>query len=532
MSKTDETLDINQQILNRIAKLEKLKELGGSPFRNDFKPTSTTRDIKAYYHWAPTGGVDEHGKPVMRCGRDLSHGVGNERFSIAGRVILLRSFGKAIFAQLRDRHGEIQIYVRKDGIGDEAFERFKLVEMGDIVGASGGCFLTKTGELTLQADVAVLLTKSVRPLPDKWAGLKDVETRYRQRYVDLIANPEVADVFRKRSQIVKSIRNYLDALDFMEVETPMMHPLVGGAAAKPFVTHHNTLDMDLFLRIAPELYLKRLVVGGFERVYEINRNFRNEGISTQHNPEFTMLEFYMAYATFEDLMSITEQMISHVARQVCGTTHISYQGTSIEFAAPWRRMTMREAIVACWNEHWVKDKQKEPITLALIEDREALAAFTSAHFSHKGENPFDGLEHGEQIGLLFEEVAEAYLIQPTFITAYPTAISPLARRNEKDPAITDRFEIFVYGRELGNAFSELNDPMDQRERFLKQVEKKAAGAQETMDYDEDFICALEHGMPPTAGEGIGIDRLCMYLCDAPSIRDVIFFPQLKKEQKP
>jgi lysyl-tRNA synthetase class 2 len=528
MSKTEEVHDLNKLMRDRLAKLEQLRALGGHPFRNDFKPTATTEEVKAYYHWMPTGETTEDGKPVMRCGRSLSHEVGRERFSIAGRVILLRSFGKAIFAQIRDRAGEIQIYVRKDLLGEEAFQQFKLAEAGDIVGVTGGCFLTKTKELTLQADSAVILTKSLRPLPDKWAGLKDIETRYRQRYVDLIANPEVGDVFRKRSQIIKAIRNYLDGLGFMEVETPMMHPLIGGAAARPFITHHNTLDLELYLRIAPELYLKRLVVGGFERVYEINRNFRNEGISTQHNPEFTMLEFYMAYATFEDLMSLTEQMIASVTKEVCGSTSITYQGTPISFAAPWRRMSMREAIVECWNTHWVREKQKEPIELALLDDAEAFGAFTAAHFTRKGENPFAGLEHGEQIGLLFEEVAEAYLIQPTFITGFPTAISPLARRNEENPEITDRFEVFVYGRELGNAFSELNDPMDQRERFQKQVEKKAAGQHETMDYDEDFVQALEYGMPPTAGEGIGIDRLCMFLCDAPSIRDVIFFPQLKQ----
>lgn len=525
MSHTDEQ---NEQIRNRIAKMERLRDLGDSPFRNDFKPTATTADVKAYYHWHPTGEVDKQGKPLYKAGRTVTNHPGPESFSLAGRIVFLRSFGKAFFALLRDRSGEIQIHIQQDLIGEEAFERMKLVEVGDIVGASGSCFLTKTGELTLKARYAVLLTKSIRPLPEKWHGLTDIETRYRQRYLDLIANPEVAETFRKRSQIVKAIRRFLDDKGFMEVETPMMHPLIGGAAAKPFVTHHKALDRQLFLRIAPELYLKRLVVGGFERVYEINRNFRNEGVSTQHNPEFTMLEFYLAYATFEDLIALSEEMIAQVALEVCGSTTVTYQGTALKFAAPWRRMTMHEAIVHFWNTEEGPKRGAAEIRMETLRETESLAGFVRDHFSSgKDGEAFAGLSEGEIIGGLFEAIAEKHLIQPTFITGFPTAISPLARKNDLDPQITDRFEMYVYGRELGNAFSELNDPIDQRQRFQAQIEKKAQGSEETMDYDEDYVCALEHGLPPTAGEGIGIDRLCMFLCDAPSIRDVIFFPQLK-----
>lgn len=520
--------DLPEQVQVRIEKAEQLTAQGNIPYRNDFKPTATSRDVKEYYHWAPTGKLDDTGNPVMYCGRSLGSQPGAERFSLAGRIMLMRSFGKAAFAQIRDRHGDMQVYIRKDRVGEEAFAQFQLFDLGDIIGVSGGCFLTKTGELTLLCDQVVLLTKSLHPLPEKWKGLKDIETRYRQRYLDLLANPDVVDVFRKRTQIIKSIRRFLDSRDFMEVETPMMHPLIGGAAAKPFTTHHNTLDCKLYMRIAPELYLKRLLVGGLERVYEINRNFRNEGVSTQHNPEFTMLEFYVAYATFEDLIHLTEQMVSQVAREVCGSTKVVYQGTELDFTPPWRKMTMKEAIVESWNTHRVPTHNVSPITEDLLDQPEQLKSFVLQHFAPENEaSPLEHMEHGEYIGFLFEAVAEEYMIQPTFITGYPTAISPLARLNASQPEYTDRFEIFVYGRELGNAFSELNDPADQEQRFLRQLEKKAAGSEETMDYDADYITALEHGMPPAAGEGIGIDRLCMFLCDAPSIRDVILFPLLK-----
>lgn len=524
---TDQTHEeYNELINNRIEKANKLRELGGHPFRNDFKPTATTNDVKAFYHWGPSGKTDDKGEPIMQCGRPPQDG-GHERFALAGRILFLRSFGKGAFLKIRDRDGEIQVFVSKKRIGEEAFERFQLCEIGDIVGVVGGGFLTKTKELTIRTDEIVMITKAIRPLPEKFHGLTDKETRYRQRYVDLIANPEVAEVFRKRSQIVKAIRRYLDNMDFLEVETPMMHPLIGGAAARPFVTHHNTLKMDLYMRIAPELYLKRLVVGGFERVYEINRNFRNEGISKQHNPEFTMLEFYMAYATFEDLISLTEDMISSIAEEVTGSSTVNYEGTDLDFSAPWDRMTMKEAILKHWNGHYVESKGVAPITAEQLDDAAAVTALVDEHFgSADGES--NTMEYGEQIGFLFEAVAEEQLIQPTFITGFPRAISPLARCNEQDTELTDRFEVYVYGRELANAFSELNDPFDQRDRFQRQVDKKAEGADETMDYDEDYICALEHGMPPAGGEGIGIDRLCMFLCNASSIRDVILFPQLKR----
>ncbi len=525
MSKREE---LPEQVRHRMDKADQLIELGGNPYRNDFKPTATSSDVKTYYHWAPSGEVDKDGHPVMRAGRNVGRKPGKERFSLAGRIILFRSFGKAAFAKLRDRDGDLQVYVRKDRVGDEAFARFQLCDLGDILGVTGSCFLTKTGELTLMVDHVEILTKALRPLPEKFQGLKDIEKRYRQRYVDLIANPDVADLFRKRSQIIQAIRRYLDEQSFLEVETPMMHPLIGGAAAKPFTTHHNALDRPLFMRIAPELYLKRLLVGGLERVYEINRNFRNEGMSTQHNPEFTMLEFYMAYATFEDMMCLTEDMISKVAKEVCGTTVLPYQDAVIDFTPPWRRMTMKESIVEAWNKTWGPANNQEPITEEILDDAEKLANLVHANFAPKeGDNPLAGMEYGEQIGFLFEEIAEDGLIQPTFITGYPTAISPLARLNEENSEYTDRFEFFIYGRELGNAFSELNDPTDQRQRFERQMEKKAAGADETMDYDEDYITALEHGMPPAAGEGIGIDRLVMFLCNAASIRDVILFPLLK-----
>ncbi len=520
--------DLPEQYRNRLEKAEKLRELGGNPYRNDFKPTATSKTIKEYYHWHPTGKFDENGKPIYRTGRTLGNQPGPERFSIAGRVMLLRSFGKAAFATIRDRHGDIQVYVRKDRVGEEMFKRFKLCDLGDIIGVTGGCFLTKTGELTVMADYVEILTKALQPLPEKWKGLRDIEKRYRQRYLDLIANPEVAQVFRKRTAMIKAIREFLDSRDFLEVETPMMHPLIGGAAARPFETYHNALDRKLYLRIAPELYLKRLLVGGFERVYEINRNFRNEGISTQHNPEFTMLEFYLAYATYEDLISLSEELISYVAQKVCGTTKITYQGTELDFSPPWRRMTLKEAIYEYWNSKWAPQHNAPPLKEGELDDPDRVSLLLDQYFSGGEEdNPFGGMEYGEKLNFLFEEVAEEHLIQPTFITQFPTAVSPLARRNPQDPEYTDRFEIFVYGRELGNAFSELNDPLDQKERFIRQLEKKEAGDQEAMDYDADFITALEHGMPPAAGEGIGIDRLCMFLCDAPSIRDVILFPQLK-----
>ncbi len=487
--------ELSELLLQRRRKVDALWEAGINPYPNDYKPRHTSADVISAYGQCET--IEE----------------GADTFVIAGRIIARRSFGKAAFIQLQDRKGRIQLYVRKDTIGDEAFEAFETFDIGDIIGATGTPFRTKTGELSLNVSQVRLLTKSFLPLPEKFHGLTDVETRYRQRYVDLIVNPEVREVFIKRSRIVNLIREFMVSHDFLEVETPMMQPIPGGATARPFVTHHNALDMELFLRIAPELYLKRLVVGGFERVFEINRNFRNEGISVRHNPEFTMMEFYQAYATFEDLMDFTEELLCHVAREVLGTLDFSYQGTEISFQRPWKRLTVKEAILEYGN-----------IDAKSLEDRDLAYAYAQKIGL---ELPAD-VGYGKLITEIFEEVAETKLIQPTFITAYPTEVSPLSRKSDKDPDIVDRFEFFCAGREMANAFSELNDPVDQKERFLGQVAQKAKGDEEAHYMDEDYIRALEYGMPPTAGEGIGIDRLVMLLTDSPSIRDVILFPQLRK----
>ncbi|MEJ2471152.1 MAG: lysine--tRNA ligase [Desulfuromonadales bacterium] len=445
-----------------------------------------------------------NGWPVDKC------------YHLAGRIMAKRDFGKAAFIQLQDRTGRIQIYVARNQVGEASFEQFRSFDIGDIVGLSGRPFRTKTEELSLRAETIQLLTKSLLPLPEKWHGLTDVETRYRQRYLDLMVNPDVREVFRKRSRVIALIREYMVARDYLEVETPMMQPLAGGATAKPFVTHHNTLKMDLFLRIAPELYLKRLVVGGFERVFEINRNFRNEGISIQHNPEFTMMEFYQAYATYEDLMDLTEDLLCHVTRELVGSLQLSYGGRDVDMSRPWQRLTVREAILKYGD-----------IDAATLDDHDQLLAYAR----RLGLELEDGIGHGKLLTEVFDAVAEPELWQPTFITHYPTEVSPLSRKNDADPEVVDRFELFVVGRELANAFSDLNDPDDQRDRFLKQLAEKEAGDEEAHAMDEDYIRALEYGLPPTAGEGIGIDRLVMLLTDSPSIRDVILFPQLRPEGK-
>jgi lysyl-tRNA synthetase class 2 len=427
-----------------------------------------------------------------------------------------RSFGKAAFVQMQDRKGRVQLYLRKDVLGEDLYSEFEDYDIGDIIGVSGQPFRTKTGELSIAVTEIRLLTKSLLPLPEKFHGLTDVETRYRQRYVDLIVSPDVREVFFKRSRIVALIREFMTRNDFLEVETPMMHPIPGGATAKPFATHHNALDMDLFLRIAPELYLKRLVVGGLDRVFEINRSFRNEGISVRHNPEFTMMEFYQAYATFEELMTFTEELLCHVAREVLGTLDFSYGGEPISFQRPWQRYTVKEAILRYGD-----------IDVKSLEDRDLAYAYAQSIGLVLPEE----VGYGRLITEIFEEVAESKLIQPTFITAYPTEVSPLSRKSDQDPEFVDRFEFFCAGREMANAFSELNDPRDQKERFLSQVAAKDKGDEEAHYMDEDYIRALEYGLPPTAGEGIGIDRLVMLLTDSPSIRDVILFPQLRKEAK-
>jgi lysyl-tRNA synthetase, class II len=437
------------------------------------------------------------------------------KVAVAGRVVMARLFGKAGFLKLRDRTGEIQIYCQKQHLSDEDFQVFKLTDIGDIVSGEGTLFITKTGELTIQVDQFTIATKSLLPLPEKWHGLSDVETRYRQRYVDLIANPEVRTTFLTRAKIIDAIRAFFQSHDFLEVETPMMHPIPGGATARPFVTHHNTLDMDLFLRVAPELYLKRLVVGGLERVFEVNRNFRNEGISTQHNPEFTMLEWYQAYAVYTDLMAFIETCIAQLCDALFASTTVTYQETALNFAAPFARYTMREAV-----------EQLGGVPAGVLDDAAQLAAFAQEKKIHiAGKSPAPGIV----LTRIFEELVEHQLMQPTYITAFPVEVSPLARRSDADPTVTDRFELFICGREIANGFSELNDPIDQAQRFQAQAAAKAAGDHEAMYFDADYIRALEHGMPPTAGAGIGIDRLVMLLTDAPSIRDVILFPQLRPE---
>jgi lysyl-tRNA synthetase class 2 len=490
--------EISELLLQRRRKVDALWEAGINPYPNDFTPEHTSADLFAAY-----GAV-----------QDIPEDP--ETFTVAGRIIARRSFGKAAFVQLQDRKGRLQLYVKKDAVGEQTFESFETFDIGDIVGAKGRPFRTKTGELSLHVLEIRLITKSLLPLPEKFHGLTDVETRYRQRYVDLITNPEVKEVFVKRSRIINLIREFMVSRDFLEVETPMMQQIPGGATARPFVTYHNALDMELFLRIAPELYLKRLVVGGFERVFEINRNFRNEGISVRHNPEFTMMEFYQAYATYEDLMCFTEELLCHVVRELIGSLEFSYQGAVINFTRPWKRLTVKEAILEYGD-----------IDAKSLADRDLAYAYAQRL----------GLELPEDVGYgkllveIFEEVAEEKLVQPTFITSYPTEVSPLSRRSDNDPEVVDRFEFFCAGREMANAFSELNDPVDQKERFLTQVAAKDKGDEEAHYMDEDYIRALEYGMPPTAGEGIGIDRLVMLLTDSPSIRDVILFPQLRRETK-
>ncbi|HVE49775.1 MAG TPA: lysine--tRNA ligase [Casimicrobiaceae bacterium] len=490
--------DENAIIAERRAKLAALRERGVA-FPNDFARDALAADLHERYG----GERNESLEPKA------------VRVAVAGRMVLKRVMGKACFATLQDMTGRIQLYVTLDGVGAESLDAFKRWDLGDIVGATGTLFKTKTGELSIKCVSVRLLSKSLRPLPEKFHGMTDTEQRYRQRYVDLITNRETRDIFIKRSRIVQAIREFFVARGYLEVETPMMHPIPGGAAARPFVTHHNALDTELYLRIAPELYLKRLVVGGFERVFEINRNFRNEGISTRHNPEFTMLEFYEAYRDYRYLMDLTEELFREVAHKVLGNTTISYQGETIDLAPPFDRLTMAEAIHK-YNPQYALDALQSPDYL-----RVALAPFNVEVF------PTDG------VGLLqlklFEATTESKLAQPTFIVAHPTDVSPLARANDAEPSVSDRFELFITGRELANGFSELNDPEEQAVRFKAQVSAREAGDEEAMFYDADYVRALEYGLPPTAGEGIGIDRLVMLLTDSPSIRDVILFPQLKRE---
>jgi len=543
----------------RRGKARALREAGSDPFRNDLSPAISLAEVRDRYQ------ATQPPPPDPAAPRDKAEGItpiDGSVMRVAGRAMGKRGFGKTVFVPLRDATGDLQLYLNIDHLDPGDFAGVvPQLDAGDIVVAEGPAFWTKRGELSILAHRLWIATKSLRPLPDKWHGMTDVELRYRQRYVDLAVSPDVREVFRKRSRIISGMRRFLDARRFLEVETPMMHPVLGGATARPFTTHHNTLDLDLFLRIAPELYLKRLVVGGFERVYEVNRNFRNEGLSRQHNPEFTMLELYQAYATFTDLMAMTEAMFDELAREVAGGTRISWDGVDIELAAPWRRLTVRDAvrdlggIAEAARIFEQPEYAAEAAIAAGVAPGDVLGALVAPlggagagagvaeQWRQPGERPalaraiaerYADRETGRiaagHLGyLVFEVTAEAKLVQPTFLTEFPLAVSPLARRSDRDGAFCDRFELFIHGREIANGFSELNDPDDQRARFQAQVEAKAAGAAETMEFDEDYCRALEVGMPPAAGEGIGVDRVVMLLTGQPSIRDVILFPLMRPE---
>ena len=491
--------ELNEQRQQRLKKLDLLRQAGVAPYGTRF-------EVK-----------DRAGRLLTLHGEKSKETLEQEKIpcTLAGRVVALRRFGKAGFAVLQDGSDRLQVYLKKDLLSEQAYTVVEQLDLGDWIGVTGTLFRTKTNEFTVEVHHLTFLSKALRPLPEKWHGLTDVETRYRQRYVDLIANPQVHQIFATRSRIIAGIRSFLIERGFLEVETPMMHPIPGGAAAKPFVTHHNALGVDLYLRIAPELYLKRLIVGGFPRVFEINRNFRNEGISTIHNPEFTMLEFYMSYADYQDLITLTEELISSLAQQVLGKTVIHYQGKEIVLTPPWRRRSYHQAIM-----------EVNRLDPSVLRDRDkALTAAKQLNVHVDSKSTLFTI-----LNEIFEETVEPNLQQPTFITDYPIEISPLARRKDADPTLTDRFELYIAGREIANAFSELNDPLDQRERFEGQAAQREAGDEEAHLVDEDFLRALEFGMPPTAGEGIGIDRLIMLLTDQASIRDVVLFPQLRPEK--
>ncbi|HWR90184.1 MAG TPA: lysine--tRNA ligase [Dissulfurispiraceae bacterium] len=489
--------ETNELIEQRLKKLSELRDAGIEPYQGRFEQDANAGALLETYEGRSQEELEQ---------KDIST-------SVAGRVIALRSFGKATFAHIQDATGKIQVYLKRDVLG-EKYALVKKLDIGDIVGVGGKLFRTKTNELTIEVFDFTLLSKSLRPLPEKWHGLRDIELRYRQRYVDLIVNPQVKEIFAKRSAIIKGIRDFLESKGFIEVETPMMHQIPGGATARPFKTHHNALGIDLYLRIAPELYLKRLLVGGYERVYELNKNFRNEGISTRHNPEFTMLEFYVAYKDYHFLMDLTEELFLYIAAKVLGSRKVAFGDLEIDLAPPWPRVPMLEALASAG------------VPEAVMKDREQAAEWAR---QKKIDLP-NTASHGKILDEIFKEVVEPGLVQPTFIIDYPVELSPLAKRKPDNPGLVERFELFIASREIANAFSELIDPIDQRSRFQKQVEEKQKGDEEAHWMDEDFVRALEYGMPPAAGEGIGIDRLVMLLTNSLSIRDVILFPQLKPEQ--
>lgn len=491
-----ETVELGELLRIRRGKLDELREIGVDPFGVKFDRAHHAGELVAQYSEFSHEELDEKAVEVR----------------VAGRIMTKRSMGKAAFAHIQDLSGKIQIYVRQDTVPEQKYKAFDILDIGDMIGVTGVVFKTKTGETSIKVQDLEVLTKSLLPLPDKFHGLKDVETRYRQRYVDLIVNPEVQKTFITRSRIIQSMRRYLDDRGYLEVETPTLHAIAGGAAARPFITHHNALDMQLYMRIAIELHLKRLIVGGMEKVYEIGRVYRNEGISTRHNPEFTMIELYEAYADYEDIMRLTEGLIAHIAQEVHGTTKIAYQGQEVDLTPSWRRVSMTELI---------RETVGVDFTVQMTdEEAHALAK------EHKV--PVEKhMTFGHIVNAFFETFCEHTLIQPTFVTGHPVAISPLAKKNEADPRFTDRFELFIVAREHANAFTELNDPIDQRQRFEAQLEEKEAGNDEAHEMDDDFIRALEYGMPPTGGLGIGVDRLVMLLTDAPSIRDVLLFPHMR-----
>lgn len=484
-------VEINEQMQNRIDKMHKIEEHGWRPFGRRFEWTHRSADVKDQFEALAEAEAE---------------------VKMAGRVMAIRGHGKTCFMDMQDKNGRMQLYVRKDVLGEEDYSLVKMMDIGDTIGVTGIPFRTHMGEISIKVVKMEMLSKALRPLPEKWHGLKDIETRYRQRYVDLIVNPEVRDTFVKRSQIIRSVREVLDDHGFLEVETPILNTIAGGAAARPFISYHNALDMQVYMRIAPELYLKRLIVGGMDRVYELGRVFRNEGIDNRHNPEFTSVEIYQAFADYRDMMDLTEEVVVKTAMKVLGTTKINYEGTEIELASPWKRMSMIDAV----KEYSGKDFAN----VTDLEEARAMAKELNVPIE-----PSFGI--GKIINACFEEYVEDKLIQPTFITGHPKEISPLAKSNPDNPEITDRFEAYIYGREICNGFTELNDPIDQRERFMKQVEERANGDEEANMMDEDFVHALEYGLPPTGGLGIGIDRLVMFLTDSSTIRDVLFFPTMK-----